>query len=741
MSAALVNRARRLAGMSGHEIYTRCRQAADKRFDILRHRLGGDAFHGSTSGLADRGAFFLASEETPRTIQILRRRFSAYEEQIVAQAQSILHRRFDLLGYTGLDFGRDVDWFLDPVNGKSAPAAPWPAIPFLDFEAVGDHKVIWELNRHQWMVTLAKAYRLTGEEQYAADLKALFQDWHCGNPYPLGVNWASTLEVAFRAYAWMWAAFLLEGTPAGSPEFQDLVTRQIERSGWYINRYLSTYFAPNTHLLGEGAVLFLIGTRYPGLRHSAEWQRTGWGIVTQSAARQVRADGFYFEQSTYYHVYALDLFLHARVLAERARVIIPQDLESVIRRMAAVLAQLSQAGALPRFGDDDGGRLFDPRRNLSPGMSDPLATAAVLYRDARLKASAGELREETLWLLGPGSAEVFDSIPSAAAPPGSVALPASGIYAMVSPGPPAAQLFIDAGEQGALSAGHGHADALSVQLACDGRLWLTDPGTCVYVGAQRERFRGTPAHNTVTVDGLHQADPKGPFSWGALPQVEVTRWIAGDGFDLFEGRHSGYGRLPEPVIHRRWVFRLNSEFWLVRDVLEGSGAHDLESFWHFAAGANVAENEGRIVASEGSETLSLLPLLSESWKYVVEPGAYSPVYGECVPAPVVRGYARVACPAETAVILTMGGVSPDAVFQQNGTAYEFLTGQTGHLFCFKREEPFWTYREWTSDAAFLYCGTSEAGKRHVIAAGGTYVDCAGKRVLTGSAPFLEYRDV
>jgi len=87
---------------------------------------------------------------------------------------------------------------------------------------------------------------------------------------------------------------------------------------------------------------------------------------------------------------------------------------------------------------------------------------------------------------------------------------------MTSPGPPATQLFVDAGEIGSLAGGHGHADTLSVQLAAEGRLWLIDPGTGAYVGGcgLRERLRGTSAHNTMTVDGRQQADSAGPFSWG-----------------------------------------------------------------------------------------------------------------------------------------------------------------------------------------------------------------------------------
>jgi hypothetical protein len=42
------------------------------------------------------------------------------------------------LGYTGLDFGKDSEWGLDPVHGKRAPFVPWPSVRYLDFAEVGD---------------------------------------------------------------------------------------------------------------------------------------------------------------------------------------------------------------------------------------------------------------------------------------------------------------------------------------------------------------------------------------------------------------------------------------------------------------------------------------------------------------------------------------------------------------------------------------------------------------------------
>ncbi len=109
--------------------------------------------------------------------------------------------------------------------------------------------------------------------------------------------------------------------------FQNDLLRALALNGRHIERYLSTYFSPNTHLLGEAVALFLIGTLYPQLSSAEEWKKNGWRIIQEEAVRQVRPDGVYFEQSLYYHVYALDFFLHARLLASRNGMEIPSGFD------------------------------------------------------------------------------------------------------------------------------------------------------------------------------------------------------------------------------------------------------------------------------------------------------------------------------------------------------------------------------------------------------------------------------
>ena len=57
---------------------------------------------------------------------------------------------------------------------------------------------------------------------------------------------------------------------------------------------------------------------------------------------------------------------------------------------------------------------------------------------------------------------------------------------------------------------HAHNDNLSFELALDGNLLVTDPGTYVYTPLpnMRNRFRSTAMHNTLVIDGREQNDWK-----------------------------------------------------------------------------------------------------------------------------------------------------------------------------------------------------------------------------------------
>jgi hypothetical protein len=216
--------------------------------------------------------------------------------------------------------------------------------------------------------------------------------------------------------------------------------------------------------------------------------------------------------------------------------------------------------------------------------------------------------------------------------------------------------------------------------------------------------------------------------------------VAGEAFDLFEGRHMGYARLPDPVTHRRWVLRLGAKLWLVRDVAEGRGTHRFDIYWHFPPEVALAARGPAAVGCLGGQSLTLLGAEDEAWRLTLEEGDYSPAYGVRVPAPVARWSASGACPAEFVTAIGFGAEMAEARLTRvddgaDGAAgYAYAAGDDRRWFFFAAGERAWRSGEWASDAAVLCFRAAPRGARELILAGGSYADYAGKRAIEAREP-------
>jgi uncharacterized heparinase superfamily protein len=722
----------RISSMTPAEACDRLRQGVQQRVDLFafshghdpsRHEVGKAYLKGkrlATNGLPASGRFFFSPQDISSRLELLRTRLPKQVDEIVCAADQICRHRFDLLGYKEVDYGGEIDWHLDRVHNRRAPNQPFFKINFLDFSMVGDAKVTWELNRHQHFIKLAQAYRLTNNPAYATELISQWRHWQVQNPYPWGINWASSLEVAFRLLSWLWTYFLLDGTPCMTSDCRCEWLRVMALHARHIDTYLSSYFSPNTHLLGEAVALFFVGTLCPQLRSASRWRGRGRKLILQESKRQIRADGFHFEQSTYYHVYALDFFLHAKILAAINGLPFPAGFDARVENMLGALASISWNGGPPCFGDDDGGRVFDPRRNRAEHMLDPLATGTALFHRGDFKYLAGGLREETIWLLGEDGVAEFDRL--VATPPEckSTLLPQAGLYLMTSR-ENSLQATIDAGPQGALSAGHGHADALSMTVSARGRELLIDPGTLAYVGmgTERSKFRATAAHNTVVVDSQSQSEPAGPFAWKRLIGCVTETWITAKRFDFFIGSHDGYKSSKNRITHRRFVFFRKPHFWLVRDEISGAAGatHRIEVRWHLNPQLHPStEIANSFFFAAGAEGITILAPVGGLWAQTLEPDSYSPVYGVAEPSSTVQFSTSSQLPAEFATLLmpvfegssgSSGHPAMTRVSDANGTTeYRFTVENTAHRALFA-DGKVRAFGSWRSDGKFFYeSGTS-----------------------------------
>jgi uncharacterized heparinase superfamily protein len=577
---------------------------------------------------------------------------SAHDASV--RANRLLAGEYDLLGYRGLRFSppalaappdrpdlRDLpdpravpDWHRDPVNDRRAPQAFWSSVPYLD-SVCGDHKIIWELNRHQHWLALGRAYWLTGDAKYRARVIAELTSWMQANPPLTGINWASMLELAFRSLSWLWALqFFVESEAADDQPWTVDLLLGLDRQLTQVERNLSYYFSPNTHLLGEALALYVAGCALPELAASARRAATGRRILAVEMDRQIAADGGHCERSAHYHRYALDFYLLALAVARATGDPMAADFERAAGRLSSAARLLADdAGRLPHFGDDDGGALLPLTGREPDDARDSLALAAALLNRPDLQI--GGPVEETLWF---GESHAFQ-IPHSRFRIASQALPDTGYY--VSRSPNGDHLVIDAGPHGHQNGGHAHADALSLTFTVRGVPLLIDPGTACYTTDPelRDRLRSSAMHNTVTIDGRSQSVPNGPFHWTHAAQGRMHRWVTENDFDWFDGAHDGYA----PIEHRRRVLARHGDLLVVADFVDADGRHTAAVHWHFDPRWTVDVNGRRATCSlKKSPAHSAVVLIVPDGSVEVFSGDegglgwYSPAYGRLEPTTALR---------------------------------------------------------------------------------------------------------
>src|SRR5437016_12509386 len=111
MSASLSYRWKRLRSMTGDEIVDRVRQHVMSRLDFQRFKYGKNVVAPPVLIRPEKpGRFFFAPKDVPELCSLLRERMPGQVTEIIAQAEKIRAKRFDLLGYENLAYGSRIDW-------------------------------------------------------------------------------------------------------------------------------------------------------------------------------------------------------------------------------------------------------------------------------------------------------------------------------------------------------------------------------------------------------------------------------------------------------------------------------------------------------------------------------------------------------------------------------------------------------------------------------------------------------
>jgi hypothetical protein len=534
-------------------------------------------------------------------------------------ADRILAGRFDAFALREVALGFPPKWNQDPKTRISAPLRFGKTLNYRDERIVGDIKYLWEPNRHLALVTLAQAWRLSGEARYIDGCRRLLESWFEQCPYPLGINWVSSLEHAVRLMNWSFAWHLLGGDQSPLFEgktgtaFRKRWLRSIFQHCHFIRGHFSRYSSANNHLLGEYMGLLVGAVTWPMWPESIAWKNKAVEGFESEALRQNGADGVNREQAIYYQHEVMDMMLLCGLICRANGIefseIYWKRLEHLMEFLAAVM---DRAGHMPMIGDADDALMvrLSQEPDWSPYRS-LLATGAVLFERGDLAAKAGHFDDKSRWLLGDSAAEVFNALQQPKTEDPRQSFTEAGYYLMGTRFGAADEVraLVDCGPLGYLSiAAHGHADALSFVLSAGGRELLIDPGTYAYHTQKKWRnyFRGTFAHNTVRVDDADQSVIGGNFLWLRKANAHCDCAELGGDRQVFRGWHDGYLRLDDPVKHQREiVFDASRNCFEVFDELDCAGHHEIELCWHFAEACTVNCNGGSIVADAGVVRLTM----------------------------------------------------------------------------------------------------------------------------------------
>jgi hypothetical protein len=144
-------------------------------------------------------------------------------------------------------------------------------------------------------------------------------------------------------------------------------------------------------------------------------------------------------------------------------------------------------------------------------------------------------------------------------------------------------------------------------------------------------------------------------------RVILHRWVTGPDFDLVDGSHDGYQRLPAPVTHRRQIFFAKPEYWVVVDMLTGEGEHCFDLYFHLRPGVEpfLDRATGTMHATNGAAaSLAVVPLAMPGLEARIVQGQMDPIQGwvsffsgEKQEAPVLCYRYRGAVPVQLCTLL------------------------------------------------------------------------------------------
>jgi len=210
---------------------------------------------------------------------------------------------------------------------------------------------------------------------------------------------------------------------------------------------------------------------------------------------------------------------------------------------------------------------------------------------------------------------------------------------------------------------------------------LRDSGTYSYYDPGdnwNHFFISTRAHNTVEIGNADQMIKGNRFRWYSLLDSRFHFHVTTDDFEIWQGEHNGYRRLPCKAIHRRAIVNIHNDIWIVIDDILGHGSELTRLIWNFPDVPYRDIKNGISLSTNNGEAELLVKAFNEEPRIKVLFGQDSPekfgfrslYYGEKKPTPVLVAESNRELPHRYITVISLGGKCPELELRHSSLLFQ-----------------------------------------------------------------------
>ena len=466
----------------------------------------------------------------------------------LTRADQVVNHVFQWGPYEPADYGKDVNWELDPR---------------------GDIEWVAAVYRFYWAPPLAEAYAATREEKYARAFVELASDWIAKHPlekrdraHPVYKSWRGfawlDIQTGVRAQSICRVFPVLVHAQAWTPEFLGVLLASL------YDHQRKTELLPmgqvHNKAVFEQRGFMEVAATFPEFRDARRWLELALNRTRETFLAQVTPDGVQREWSFGYNMGVLRDAVEILRRCQSAGITVPGDYQERVRKMYDyVFAIATPELAGPMFGDASR-TAFPSKDRAQWSLYSTLLDATRLLGDPKYEALAKLDR---------------DRLPRQT----SHAFPDAGMYVMRNEWGPDQIYFALHCSRPAIS-GHDQPDNGTFELCAYGRWLMPDTGFYTYGhdAAGRAWHRRTSAHQTLTLDGRDSRVDATHRLWASTPELDAA---------------AVENRSYPGLLHRRTVWFVAKQFFVLLDEAIGDARGTLDLHFQLAPGPTRIDAEAR----------------------------------------------------------------------------------------------------------------------------------------------------